>query len=168
MECVSTHATGRLAEINLPFRVTSPAPRQISVDDHSVISAITRKKEVDMRSLKRKSVLLAGAFLLLASATANAAVSDVLEVKIPFAFVASGKQFPAGQYMIQPDESTPNVLLLRGENGNRAAAFVLTMAADGRDPKGSVPALTFVRHENQLRLVTVWDSGTEGAAIVGR
>ena len=121
-----------------------------------------------MKSLMRKSLLLAGAFLLLAGGTANAAVSNVLEVKIPFPFVASGKHFPAGQYTIQPDDAVPGVLLLRGENGNRAAAFVLTMSADGRDPAGSIPAVTFVRHENQLRLATIWDSGTEGSRVMGR
>ena len=54
-----------------------------------------------MKSLMRKSLLLAGGFLLLASSTASAAVSNVLEVKIPFPFVANGKHLPAGQYMIQ-------------------------------------------------------------------
>ena len=121
-----------------------------------------------MRLVMRKSVLMAGAFLLLAGATANAAVSDVVEVKIPFAFVANGKHFPAGQYMIEPDGLAPDVLLLRGENGNHAATYVLTMNAEGRDPKGSVPALTFVRKENELQLKTVWDSDTEGSTILGR
>ena len=121
-----------------------------------------------MKSLMRKSGLLAGVLLLFAGATANAAVANVLEVKIPFPFVANGKHFPAGQYMIQPDETSGTVLLIRGENGNRAAAFVMTMPAEGRDPAGSTPALTFTRYENQLRLSTVWESGTVGDSIIGR
>jgi hypothetical protein len=129
---------------------------------------MTRKKEVGMRALMRKSVLLAGAFLLFAGATASAAVSNTVEVKIPFPFVANGKEFPAGQYMIQPDALSPTVLLLRGEKGKRAATFMMTMPAEGGDPAGSVPALTFIRHENQLQLATVWDSGTEGVSVIGR
>lgn len=121
-----------------------------------------------MRSLLRKSMLLAGVFLLLAGASANAEVWDVLRVKIPFAFVANGKLFPAGEYIIQPDDTAPGVLLVQGENGIRAGTFVLTMPADGQDPTGAIPSLTFVRHENQLQLTTVWESGTEGATVLSR
>ena len=57
---------------------------------------------------------------------------------------------------------------MHGENGNRAGTFMLTMPADGRDPAGSAPALTFTRHENELRLTTVWESDTEGASVMGQ
>ena len=54
-----------------------------------------------MRSVLRRSMVLAVAFLGLAGATANAAVTDTLEVKIPFAFVVNGQNFPAGQYRVE-------------------------------------------------------------------
>ena len=74
--------------------IGSGARRQIRVDDVRVIGAITRKKEVGMRSLLSRSIVLAVAFLGFAGVTANAAVTDTLEVKIPFAFVVNGAAAP--------------------------------------------------------------------------
>ena len=71
------------------------------VDDAEVIGAITRDKEVGMRSILKKSVMLAVVFLGLAGAAANAAASDVLEAKVPFPFVVNGRNFPAGQYRVE-------------------------------------------------------------------
>ena len=58
-----------------------------------------------------------------------------------------------------------SVLLIRGEKGNHAAAFVSTVPAAGKDPAGSVPALMFSHDENQYRLSSVWQSETEGRVI---
>src|SRR5262245_50006278 len=120
-----------------------------------------------MRTFIRRSALLAGVFLFVGSAAANAAVSEVMDVKVPFPFVANGKEFPAGQYVIERDVSN-TFLLLRGENGNHASTFLPTIPADGHDPAGWRPSLTFKRSENQLRLSTVWESGSEGLSVLGR
>jgi hypothetical protein len=54
----------------------------------------------------------------------------------------------------------------RGRHDNHeSGAIVLTRAADGRDPAGDKPVLIFTRVENQYRLSTVWDSGTEGRML---
>ena len=58
------------------------------------------------------------------------------------------------------------MLLIRGEKGNHTSAFVSTVPADGHDPAGSVPALSFDRYENQYRLTRVWESGTEGLSLI--
>ena len=121
-----------------------------------------------MRSILTKSVILAGVFLLFAGANANAALLDVLEVKVPFPFVVNGQSFPAGRYSVERDDLTSSVLLLRGENGNHAAAFVSTVPAGGQDPAGRVPVLTFKRYENQYRLSNVWESGSQGWSVIGR
>jgi hypothetical protein len=117
-----------------------------------------------MRSVMRKSVLLAGAFLLFAGATASASGWNVMEVKVPFSFVVNGHTLPAGRYTVEQEGGS--ALLLRGEKDNHAAAFAMTVAASGQDPAGPRPTLTFTRHENQYRLSSVWESGSEGWSIV--
>jgi hypothetical protein len=118
-----------------------------------------------MQSILKKSVMLAGAFLVFGGATANAALSSVMEVKVPFAFVVNGQTFPAGQYSVQQDNS---VVLIRREGGNYEARFLITVPDGGRDPAGSVPALTFTRDENHYRLSAVWASASQGWSVIDR
>ena len=120
-----------------------------------------------MRSIVRKSVMLAGALLLVAGANANAADGYSFEVKVPFPFVVTGQTFPAGQYMIE-EQANGSCLLLRGEKGNHASTFLITTRASRQDPPGTKPALTFTRNENQYRLSSVWESGSEGWSVVAR
>ena len=122
-----------------------------------------------MRSLICKSMVLAGAFVLVAGALTKASAENVVEVKVPFPFVVHGKSFPAGQYMIQRDDTTPSVLLIRGEKGNHAVAYLETIAADGQDPDGTAPALMFkLDDEHQYRLSSVWESDGEGRQVTGQ
>jgi len=116
-----------------------------------------------MRSIFKRSAVLALALLLFNGATARA---GVVEVKVAFPFVVHGQTLPAGQYLIENEGSFG--VLIRGEKGNRADMFVMTIPADGRDPAGQKPALTFTRHETQYRLSSIWESGTDGHAIVDR
>lgn len=119
-----------------------------------------------MKSIVRKSVMLAGACLLFAGANANASEGYAFEVKVPFPFVVTGQTFPAGQYMVE-EQAEGSVLLLRGEKGNHAATFVMTTPASRQDPAGTKPALTFTRSENQYRLSSVWESGSQGWSVIG-
>ena len=119
-----------------------------------------------MRSIMRPSVMIAGAFLLFAVANANASEGYAFEVTVPFPFVVTGQTFPAGQYMVE-EQAEGSVLLLRGEKGNHAVTFLTTTRASRQDPAGT-PALTFTRDENQYRLSSVWESGSEGWSLVKR
>jgi hypothetical protein len=122
-----------------------------------------------MRSITNKSMVLAGAFLLVAGATTRAAAASVVEVKVPFSFVVQGKSLPAGQYRIETNDMS-SVLLIRGERGNHAFTLASITPAGGHDPAGQVPALSFKRDDemNQYRLSSVWDSGDEGWRLTGR
>ena len=111
--------------------------------------------------------MLAGAFLLFAVATAKASEGYAFEVKVPFPFVVTGHTFPAGQYMIE-EQANGSSLLLRGENGNHAATFLNTTPASRQEPAGTKPALTFTHDENQYRLSSVWESGSQGWRVMGR
>ena len=115
-----------------------------------------------MRSIIRNSALAAGMILLGAVGTARASTTTVLEAKVPFSFMVNGQSFPAGKYLVQRDDTSGTVMLIRGEKNNHAAAFVATTPDGGQDPAGSHPALTFSRHENQYRLSSIWQSANDG------
>jgi len=70
--------------------------------------------------------------------------------------------------MVERDDMSRSVLLIRGEKGNHTATFVSTMVAGGQDPAGSAPALVFTHDENQYQLSSVWDSDGEGWSIIRR
>jgi hypothetical protein len=116
-----------------------------------------------MRKMMRNAVLIAGAILVCAGGTARAAsTSNVLEANVPFPFVVNGQTMPAGKYIVQRDDTSSLVLLIHGEGNNHASAFVSTTPDSRHDPAGLQPTLTFKRHENQYRLASVWESGSEG------
>ena len=116
-----------------------------------------------MWSNLKKSAVFSIAFIVCSAAAARAAT---VEVKVAFLFVVQGQTLPAGQYLVETEGS--NAVLIRGEKGNHADTFVLTIPAAGHDPAGRKSALTFTRHETQYRLTAIWESGTNGQAIVGR
>ena len=114
-----------------------------------------------MKVAIRKSLTLTAVILGLSVGSAHA---QEVAVKVPFAFVVRGETLPAGDYVVQRVDQDPAVLMIRGVNA-RAFTIVLTSPADGRDPAGDKPTLTFTREENQYRLDTVWESGTEGRTV---
>ncbi len=57
-------------------------------------------------------------------------------------------------------KATNEVVTFVGEKGTKATAVVLTMPADGHDPAGDTPSLSFTHDETQYRLVDVWASGS--------
>lgn len=120
-----------------------------------------------MKSILKNGAILAGAILLCAGGTAQA--ESLVTANVPFPFVVNGQNMPAGKYLIQRDDTSPSMLLIRGDQkNNHAAAFVSTIRDEGRDPAGSRPALTFKRYENQYRLTGLWDSQDEGFDVLGR
>lgn len=119
-----------------------------------------------MRNITRTSMLLASVALLGLGATANAAVSDRVEVRVPFPFVVNGQDLPAGHYTVEHESGS--VLLIHGVGSNHATAMVMTLPAAGTDSAGSTPALEFARREGQPRLMSVWESGRLGWNVVNR
>jgi hypothetical protein len=117
-----------------------------------------------MRSTLTKSLIGALAAVVMSAGVASAA--DVLEAKIPFPFVVNGKSFPAGEYTIERANGGSSVLLIRGDHGNRTAAFVGTRPADEHAPTSQMPSLQFKKHENGYRLTAVWDSPTDGRDVM--
>jgi hypothetical protein len=118
-----------------------------------------------MKSVMRKSVLLAGAFLVFTVANAGAEW-NVMEVKVPFPFVVNGHTLPAGQYLVEQEDGT--AVLIRGEGTNHAAVVAMTMAASEHDQSTMTPTLTFTRDENHYRLSGVQESPSEGWTVISR
>ena len=101
--------------------------------------------------------------VLLASAVA--AQAETLEVKVPFAFLVGSTQMPAGTYRLERGSMSSSVMLIRGEHGNSAQAFVLTTPLKGGSPVRDEPALVFVPDETANRLTQVWGSPTSGQEV---
>ena len=117
-----------------------------------------------MWSVAKRSMLVGVVCLAGASGTASAGVTDVLEVKIPFAFVVGAQTLPAGEYRIQRDDYVPGALMIRSEHG-AASAILNTRPARGAAPSTDQPALEFKHVENQYQLSNIWMPGGVGASI---
>jgi hypothetical protein len=107
----------------------------------------------------KTSAVLTAAFTSLFAGTSRA--QEVVDAKIPFAFVIGGETFPAGHYEFTTRQT---VLTMRGLD-NDEGVFAMTTSAGGRDPQGDQPVLVFTRYENSYRLSEIWDSETEGQAL---
>ena len=107
----------------------------------------------------RKSAVLAAAFVGVFVGSARA--QETIVVNVPFSFAVHGEQFPAGRYDVITKEQ---IVTIRGVD-NRAGVFAIAIPADGRDPAGSLPALVFVRHENEYQLSQIWERSDEGFAL---
>jgi hypothetical protein len=123
-------------------------------------------KEVGMRSLIRRSILIASAVVLLGGVEARADGWDAVKVKVPFPFVVHGQTLPAGEYRIERLDLEPSVLFIESTTNMKEAAFVTTMPASGHDPQKDRPVVTFTRHENQYVLKNVWESDTDGQTVI--
>jgi hypothetical protein len=118
-----------------------------------------------MTTWLKKGIGLAGLVLLAGSGTARASIQEVMVVKVPFPFVVEGRTLPAGQYVVQRDDSVPSVLMFEGEHGNRAFTMIETEPAAGRDPAGDTPTLSFAHQGRQYRLMSVWENRDRGESV---
>src|SRR4029079_15719524 len=88
--------------------------------------------EVGMSSVIKRAMVAVGVLLV----SAVGAQAETLEVKVPFAFIVGSTQMLAGTYRLERDSSSASVMLIRGEHGNTAQAFVLTTPLKGGSPAG--------------------------------
>jgi hypothetical protein len=114
-----------------------------------------------MSSVIKRAMVAVGVLLV----SAVAAQAETLEVKVPFAFIVGSTQMPAGTYRLERDSSSASVMLIRGEHGNTAQAFVLTTPLKGGSPAGDAAALVFVPDETANRLTQVWGSPSSGQEV---
>jgi hypothetical protein len=113
--------------------------------------------------MRRILVIGLGALMCVGATAGRALAQDTLEVKVPLSFLVNGRTLPAGSYTITRDDMASSVYLIRGDKGG---TFVATIPSAGHDPAGNQPSLTFVRHENQYKLSTIWESARDGLTLV--
>jgi hypothetical protein len=96
-----------------------------------------------------KNVLLCGGLLTLAMSLS--AETSLVNVTVPFAFVAGGKTLPAGQYTIG-EGTSGGFLLIRGSQPNTTA---LALAVNAGDSTNNHAGVTFRRRGGDVVLSTV-------------
>jgi hypothetical protein len=114
-----------------------------------------------MSFIKTSSVLAA---VFLGTFAGSARAQEQIDVKVPFSFSVHGREFPAGRYAVSNEHGAIEVLGI----DKPSVIFTLTIPTTGFDPAGSEPALVFIHHENDYLLSQVWESSTEGFALLAR
>ena len=100
----------------------------------------------------KRSFVLGVISLAGASVPAYAQFTDILDVKVPFPFIAGHELLPAGSYIIERDADASGALIIRGQNGTNGVAIVSTRPDSSSVSKGKQPSLEFTREENQYKL----------------
>jgi hypothetical protein len=109
--------------------------------------------------------LLGFALLTIMTASAYAQSGRRVSVRIPFDFVVSGKQLPAGDYSVRRvSKDSESALLIQSEDG-RSIATVFTQASQ-REPLRA--ELRFRQHGESYFLSEVSIPGTAGVREIPR
>jgi hypothetical protein len=107
-----------------------------------------------------KTTLLFGG--LLALATSLSAESALINVNVPFSFLAGGNVMPAGTYTIE-EPTMHGVLLLRGTQPNSTA---MVLAVNGGPSNTAHAGVTFSRVGGAVVLSTVVVPGGSSYSLV--
>jgi hypothetical protein len=107
-----------------------------------------------------KTTILFGG--LLALATSLSAESPLMNVNVPFNFVAGGTVMPAGIYTIE-EPTIRGVLLLRGSERNSTA---MVLAVNGGPSNTTHAGVTFSRRGAEVVLSTVTIPGGSSYSLI--
>lgn len=99
---------------------------------------------------------------LVALATSLSAETALVNVNVPFAFVAGGKMMPAGSYTIE-EPTTGGVLLIRGNQPNSTA---LVLALNAGPSSTNHAGVTFNRRGSVAVLSTIDVPGGASYSLV--
>src|SRR5437867_6127349 len=103
-------------------------------------------------------IVLVGSMAFAAKAQTSGRVQ--LIANIPFEFNINDKTLPAGEYRVQPVDSTSQVLMIQS-NDRKESAIVLMTSVTGKAQEQA--KLIFHRYGNHYFLAQVWvDGETEG------
>ena len=86
-----------------------------------------------------------------------------VRANIPFDFVIGTKTLPQGTYTVKLHETSPKVLIVRGQDNNEAA-FAISITVSAEDIEDNSPKLIFHQYGDQYFLSQVWS----GARLVGQ
>jgi hypothetical protein len=109
--------------------------------------------------MKTRVLLMSGLFALSMIAAGEVAqAQQIMQVDIPFDFVAGGTTLPAGEYRVARLNGYSDVLVLRDQDDPRASIMIPTFTTEGRQSK-SRPTLVFHHYGDQYFLSQVWSAG---------
>jgi hypothetical protein len=108
--------------------------------------------------MKKHIAGLFGFALLLAAASAHAQITETIQVKVPFPFVAAGKAFPAADYKIRITQPTGLVTL---SAANVGPAIGMSSKNEVPGMEGGKSCLKFERYGDRWVLEEVTSDGTE-------
>ena len=89
----------------------------------------------------------------------TAYAQNTARVKIEFAFVAAGKEMPAGAYEF---EAAPGRVVLRSKEGNTTTIMLPVISRLGRHDADPDPELIFDKVEGKLVLSELWLPNSDG------
>ena len=108
------------------------------------------------KQISRALLGLAAALALGVAANAQAVMNKVV-IRVPFDFVAGGRQMPAGGYTVRRVRTDAETALIIQNVDGRTSAVVLTNTGDARP---SAAALVFRQHGDRYFLAGVSVPGT--------
>jgi hypothetical protein len=108
--------------------------------------------------MKNQLFALIGLGLLLATASAYAQ-TGVVKASVPFNFIVSKTQLPAGQYRIQPLGVTGSAMTIQSPDGKFAQAFLPNACSSPQAQKTT--KLIFHRYGSQYFLAEFWRAGND-------
>jgi hypothetical protein len=111
-----------------------------------------------MKNYIRSLVSLFGLVLLAAAVSAHAQITETIQVKVPFPFVAAGKAWPAAEYKIKITQPTG---LLTLSAANVGPAIVMSNTNEHPGMEGGKTYLKFERYGDSWVLEEVAYDGTE-------
>jgi hypothetical protein len=108
--------------------------------------------------MKKYIAALFGFAFLLAAASAHAQITETIQVKVPFSFVAAGKAFPAADYQIKITQPTGLVTL---RAANVGPAMMLSNKNEHPGREGGKSYMKFEHYGDSWVLEEVTYDGTE-------
>jgi hypothetical protein len=108
------------------------------------------------KEIKMKNNLVRVSMLVLGAAAGYAQSVTALRANIPFDFMASGVNLPAGDYSVET--KTPTVAILQARD-KHASVIVGAVATQSLDPQKE-GHLVFHRYGNQYFLADIWVRGS--------
>ena len=111
--------------------------------------------------MRSRSLVLISLLTLLAALSVYAQAGTI-QAKIPFAFSAAGKQFPAGQYQFLPDPTAQFVRLASYDSKVNVLVPVLTRTAGAIHNTPADAHIVFDKMGETYVLSELWVPGIDG------
>jgi len=108
--------------------------------------------------MKKELLALVGLGLLLATASTSAQTVP-LKANIPFNFIVSKAELPAGEYTLRSLGSSDTLMLIQSKDGQMAKMVLPKACESSKAPTAS--KLVFHRYGSEYFLAQIWTAGHE-------